>query len=185
MAVLLRPSAAPLLPDRVCSECVADFVRGEDAGAYKDIKVGGVSPVDCARAGSACFDPAVGTAMEVGGPAHQAACCALCSATEGCVGYVISSGEDAGSQHDKLAACLAEERDGAGRQVAQPRARKVHPKLQLPVVVGDRLPAHRGADRCRLRWRRQRPRRAVGRRAGQPPGAPAFCGVAGAPEPGP
>ena len=105
LAVLLRPSAAPLLPDRVCSECVADFVRGEDAGAYKDIKVGGVSPVDCARAGSACFDPAVGTAMEVGGPAHQAACCALCSATEGCVGYVISSGEDAGSQHDKLAAC--------------------------------------------------------------------------------
>ena len=87
-SVIVAPGLQP-----ACVACIADYVSGEDAGAYKDIAVVGCSgPCDCSAAGSPCFDPTVGAAMKVGSPENQAACCALCAATTGCVGWVIPSG---------------------------------------------------------------------------------------------
>ena len=87
-SVIVAPGLQP-----ACEACIADYVSGEDAGAYKDITVVGCSgPCDCSAAGSPCFDPRVGAAMKVGSPENQAACCALCAATPGCAGWVIPSG---------------------------------------------------------------------------------------------
>jgi hypothetical protein len=78
---------------RMCDQCIGGFQSGEDAGAYKDIKVAGCQGMcDCAVEDSPCFDAAgVGKQMVSGSAPHQAACCALCSATPGCVGWVIST----------------------------------------------------------------------------------------------
>ena len=85
-------SVAPL-QQPACEDCIADFVVGEDAGAYKDIQVDGCDgPCECSAVGSPCFDPQVGTAMKTGSVENQAACCALCSMTKDCVGWVIPSG---------------------------------------------------------------------------------------------
>ena len=98
-----RHGAAAALQE-VCPECVAEFVMGEDAGAYKDITVPGCGgPCDCSAASSPCFDAKVGAAMKVGSVEHQSACCAMCSQTADCAGWVIASGVSAGTspQDDK------------------------------------------------------------------------------------
>lgn len=89
-----------------CAECIAEYTKGEDAGAYKDIPVPGCDgPCDCSAPASPCFDPKIGTSMKVGSPENQAACCALCTTTKGCVGWVIPSGVDAGTSQDAKPFC--------------------------------------------------------------------------------
>jgi hypothetical protein len=96
------------LQQPACEECIVDYVAGEDAGAYKDVKVDGCDgPCDCSAVGSPCFDPKVGAAMKVGSVEHQAACCTLCTATKDCAGWVIASGVSAGGTQDDKPFCWA------------------------------------------------------------------------------
>lgn len=99
-------NSVAVLKQPACEECILDFVSGEDAGAYKDIKVPRCDgPCDCSAADSACFDPKVGASMKTGSLQHQAACCALCTATADCAGWVIASGVNAGTSQDDKPFC--------------------------------------------------------------------------------
>ena len=92
LAIGSRGAEATLagLPARACPQCFDGVVVGVDAGAYKDINHPGCEggPCDCSKAGSPCFVPG----LKAGSVEHEAACCALCSLTEGCAGWAINTG---------------------------------------------------------------------------------------------